>query len=89
MQLDLANLPADVNLLHRLVREGLPELHRALDEANRQLPRYVERELEQFTTCGDPSLGFAWLQCEGCNTTGWCRSPAEDEGSAPPVVGGE
>ena len=60
--LERCNTPND--LLHRLVREGLPELRRALDEADRQLPRYVERELEQFTTCGDPSLGFAWLKCE-------------------------
>jgi len=63
--LERCNTPGD--LLHSLVHDGLPELRRALDEADRYLPRYVLRELERFTTCGDPSEGFAWLQCEGCD----------------------
>jgi Transposase zinc-binding domain len=63
--IERCNTPND--LLHRLVREGLPELRRALEEVDRQLPRTVERELERFTTCGDPAAGFAWLPCEGCD----------------------
>ncbi|MCK6505860.1 transposase, partial [Myxococcota bacterium] len=63
--IERCNTPND--LLHRLVREGLPELRRALEEVDRQLPRYVERELERFTTCGDPATGFAWLKCEACD----------------------
>ena len=59
------NTPGD--LFHEAVRLGLPELRRALDEADRYLPRYVLRELERFTTCGDPSEGFAWLKCERCD----------------------
>ena len=31
------------------------------------MPRHVEREMEGFLACGDPTNGFAWLQCDGCD----------------------
>jgi len=54
------------DLLHRLVREGLPELRRALEERGRFLPGYVLSELERFSLCGDPLEGFAHLWCADC-----------------------
>ena len=83
--IERCNTPND--LLHRLVREGLPELRRALDEADRQLPRYVERELERFTTCGDPSLGFAWLKCESCDHHRLVPFPCKGRGFCPSCGG--
>jgi len=63
--LERCNSPNDV--LHRVVRAGLPQLREALDEAGRDLPAHVLGELEGFITCGDPTEGFAWLHCEECD----------------------
>jgi len=54
------------DLLHRVVRSGRVALRRALEEAERELPRFVWRELERFLACGDPEQGFAWLVCDAC-----------------------
>ncbi len=63
--IERCNTPED--LLHRLVREGLPELLSTLSMADRYLPRHVEQELANFIGCGDPREGFAWLMCDGCS----------------------
>jgi len=55
------------DLLHRLVREGLPELRAALAAHDHQLSRTVEREFEAYLGCGDPERGFAWLECVDCS----------------------
>ena len=55
------------DLLHQIVREGLPVFLRQLEDRERTLPRFVRRELERFSLCGDPTEGFAWLFCEGCD----------------------
>jgi hypothetical protein len=62
---DACGSPDD--LLHRLVREELPGLVGALGEHGRTLPRHVLSEMERFTACGDPRVGFAWLVCEDCD----------------------
>ena len=77
-----SNSPGD--LLHRLVRRGWPELQATLEAAGRSLPRHVEREMERFLRCGDPTEGFAWLECHDCDhhllvpfsckTRGFCPS---------------
>ena len=54
------------DLLHRIVREGLPQLLGALEERGRYLPGYVLSELERFSTCQDPVEGFAHLVCPDC-----------------------
>jgi len=54
-------------LLQQLVRQGLPELRRALEERDRWLPRHVQRELQRLFVCGDPSEGFGWLVCGACD----------------------
>jgi ribosomal protein S27E len=72
--------------LRAIVRAGFPLLVRALAEHDRVLPRHVEREFSAYLGCGDPSAGFAWLECEdckhhrlvlfSCKTRGFCPSCA-------------
>lgn len=55
------------DLLHRVVRAGLPELRAELAASGRwPLSASVERELEAYLGCGDFSRGFAWLECDDC-----------------------
>ena len=73
-------------LLRAAVREGYPGLVRALENLERDLPRFVHRELQAYLGCGDPASGFAWLECQGCaihrlvpfscKTRGFCPSCA-------------
>lgn len=55
------------DLLHRIVPMGVAALRRALEEADRDLPGFVWRELERYTSCGDLNRGFAWLVCDDCD----------------------
>ena len=55
------------DLLHQIVREGLPVFLDELEAAGRSLPRFVRRELERFEACGDVANGFAWLHCDDCD----------------------
>ena len=56
------------SVLHRVVREHLETF---LAEARQRgggegLPRFVERELREFLTCGVMARGFARFRCDGC-----------------------
>jgi hypothetical protein len=55
-------------VLHQVVREHLETF---LTEARQRgdgegLPRFVERELREFLTCGVMARGFARFRCSGC-----------------------
>ena len=55
-------------VLHRVVREHLETF---LAEARQRgdgegLPRFVERELREFLTCGVMARRFARFRCDGC-----------------------
>jgi hypothetical protein len=55
-------------VLHRVIREHLETF---LAEARQRgggegLPRFVERELREFLTCGVMARGFARFRCDGC-----------------------
>jgi hypothetical protein len=51
------------DLLHRVVRAGLPELRAELAASGRwPLSASVERELEAYLGCGDSSRGFASIR---------------------------
>ena len=55
--------------LHRLVSSTLGPLRARLtieDPYGRGLPRYVERELEEYLRCGLLEHGFARVVCRGC-----------------------
>jgi hypothetical protein len=55
------------DLLHQIVREGLPVFLDELEAAGRSLPHFVLREFERFMACGDVADGFAWLYCDDCD----------------------
>ncbi len=59
---------AEGTVLHRVVRENLETfLREAADGTDGGgLPRFVEREFQEFLTCGALSRGFARVRCEGC-----------------------
>jgi hypothetical protein len=56
------------SVLHRVVREHLETfLAEARERGGGQgLPRFVERELREFLTCGLMARGFARFRCSGC-----------------------
>ena len=58
---------ASGDLLHQIVREGLPVFLDELEAADRSLPRFVMRQFERFMACGDVAEGFAWLHCDDCD----------------------
>jgi hypothetical protein len=68
--------------LNDVVRTGLAELRVVLDAVDRALPDHVERELERFLVCGDPSQGCAWPVCEGCDVHRLVPFSCKDERSA-------
>lgn len=55
------------DIVHAIVREGLPVFLEQMERAERSLPRFVIEELNRFLRCGDPEVGFAWLQCHDCD----------------------
>ncbi|MFT6145704.1 MAG: hypothetical protein ACJAZO_002411 [Myxococcota bacterium] len=66
------------------VRRGWDALCATLQAADRALPAFVTREVEQALCCGDPAGGFAWLACPdghhhrlvpfSCQTRAFCPS---------------
>ena len=72
--------------LRAAVASGYPRLVAELGVHGRVLPRHVDREFRRYLLCGDPSFGFAWLECAGCahhrlvsfscKTRGFCPSCA-------------
>ena len=54
-------------VLHRVVREHLETFlaEARLRGGGEGLPRFVERELREFLTCGVMAHGFARFRCDG------------------------
>jgi hypothetical protein len=54
--------------LHQVVREHLETFlaEARLRGGGEGLPRFVERELREFLTCGVMARGFARFRCDGC-----------------------
>jgi hypothetical protein len=54
-------------VLHAVVREHLPDfLRETRDQADRGLPRYVERELRGYLRCGLLKHGYVRAECREC-----------------------
>jgi hypothetical protein len=52
--------------LRAIVRKGLPLLAIELARHERTVPDFVSREFQDYPSCGDPAVGFAWLECFDC-----------------------
>jgi hypothetical protein len=55
-------------VLHHVVSEHLETFlaEARLRGGGEGLPRFVERELREFLTCGSMNRGFARFRCDGC-----------------------
>ncbi len=56
-------------VLHGLVTDHLTELRESFYDHDGQgagIPKFVEKEFEEFLTCGDPNAGFILLACTTC-----------------------
>jgi hypothetical protein len=58
----------ELTVLHQVVREHLETFlaETRLRVGGEGLPRFVERELREFLTCGVMARGFARFRCSGC-----------------------
>ena len=54
-------------LLYQLVQEYYPACKAHLEAQGTSLPRYVEREFEDYLKCGRLEGGFLRVQCENCH----------------------
>jgi hypothetical protein len=53
-------------VLRQVLREHLPAFKARVDEADRPLPAFVERELEAIMGCADPRRGLTRWHCDNC-----------------------
>jgi ribosomal protein S27E len=53
-------------LLYQLVERHYPEFKEALSEQDKQLPKFVERECDDFLRCGRLEHGFLRVVCGDC-----------------------
>ncbi len=54
-------------LLYQLVQQHYPVFKSSLDDQGQSLPRYVQREFEDFLQCGRLEYGFLRVRCEDCH----------------------
>ena len=54
-------------LLYRIVEQYYPEFSTHLAERGIALPRYVQREFEDYLKCGRLEHGFLRVRCESCH----------------------
>jgi ribosomal protein S27E len=53
-------------LLYQLVERHYPEFKETLSEQGKQLPKFVEREFDDFLRCGRLEHGFLRVVCGDC-----------------------
>ena len=53
-------------VLYRVVQENLETFLASAREQGRVVPRFVERELRAFLTCGILAHGFLRVRCQEC-----------------------
>ena len=53
-------------LLYQLVQQHYPAFKASLEDQGQSLPRYVQREFEDFLQCGRLEYGFLRVRCEDC-----------------------
>lgn len=53
-------------LLYQLVGRHYPEFKETLSQQGKQLPKFVEREFDEFLRCGRLEHGFLRVVCDDC-----------------------
>ena len=56
----------ETTLLYQLVKRHYPEFTASLAEQGKYLPKYVEREFDEFLRCGRLEHGFLRVVCGDC-----------------------
>jgi hypothetical protein len=78
----------ETTLLYQLVERYYPEFTANLAEQGKYLPKYIEREFDEFLHCGRLEYGFYAWYVVIASTRSWLHLAASDEDFAP-VVGPE
>nr|QCW05965.1 ISCR1 [Acinetobacter baumannii] len=73
-------------LLYQLVQQHYPVFKSSLDDQGQSLPRYVQREFEDFLQCGRLEYGFCVCAVKIVITSVWSLSAANGVVSAPAAV---
>ncbi|MEJ2419125.1 MAG: transposase zinc-binding domain-containing protein, partial [Exilibacterium sp.] len=55
------------SLLYQLVEQHYPAFKASLEDQGRSLPRYIQREFDDFLQCGRLEYGFLRVRCEDCH----------------------
>ena len=53
-------------LLYQVIAQHYPVFKESLEAQGRSLPEYVQREFDEFLTCGRLEHGFLRVRCEDC-----------------------
>ena len=74
--------------LYQVVRDNLQTLYAAIEDGFAcPLPAFVRNELEQYLDCGLLCRGFAWLECETCQTRRIVAFSCKGRGFCPSCMG--
>jgi hypothetical protein len=55
-------------LLYQIIEQHYPDFVGYMAQQRRILPRYVQKEFEEFLKCGRFEHGFLRVQCTSCHT---------------------
>jgi len=54
-------------LLYQIVEQYYPEFLAQMEAHGRSLPRYVQKEFEEYLKCGRLEHGFLRVRCDNCH----------------------
>lgn len=54
------------SVLYAAIERGLEQFFTQAQQAGREVPRFIERELRGYLRCGRPEYGFAHIECSAC-----------------------
>ncbi len=57
----------DQTLLYQIIEQHYPVFSALMAEQGRELPRYVQREFEDYLKCGRLEHGFLRVRCDTCH----------------------
>ena len=55
------------SLLYQIIDKYYDNLHDYMEKQGRLLPRYVQKELQDYLKCGRLEHGFLRVQCDTCH----------------------